>query len=71
MQELNCDRSNTSIYNINFSLGSEYLLASTDGGRVRVFAVNNKVMKIDLKNIYSIWLVNQNVKTVADGDIQE
>ena len=58
MQELNGDKSNASIYNINFSLGSEYLLVSTDGGRERVFVVNNKVMKIDLENNYSMLLVN-------------
>jgi hypothetical protein len=58
MQELKGDRSNASIYNINFSLGSIYLLVSTDGGRVRVFVVNNKVMKIDLENNYSMLLVN-------------
>ena len=57
MQELNGDRSSPSIYNINFSLGSEYLLVSTDGGRERVFVVNNKVMKIDLENNYSMLLV--------------
>ena len=71
MQELKGDRSNKSINNINFSLGSIYLLASTDGGRVRVFVVNNKLMKIDLENNYSMLLVNQNVQTVADGEIQE
>ena len=58
MQELKGDRSNASIYNINFSLGSIYLLVSTDGGRVRVFVVNNKLMKIDLENNYSMLLVN-------------
>ena len=58
MQEQKVDRSNASIYNINFSLGGEYLLVSTDGGRVRVFVVNNKVMKIDLENNYSMLLVN-------------
>ena len=58
MQEQKVDRSNASIYNINFSLGSIYLLVSTDEGRVRVFVVNNKVMKIDLENNYSMLLVN-------------
>ena len=58
MQELKVDRSNASIYNINFSLGSIYLLVSTDGGRMRVFVVNNKVMKIDLEKNYSMLLVN-------------